>query len=160
MCMKKNVKKLLCVLFVAILCMNLVACGTEYEDTNGEDNYTLETITDENIINMDIGASGLSYEETEVGIIKSSEYSSKNFNGVEQIYQTNFIGKSDVEVYIGTMNVKKGNFKLAIINDGKIIMEVPLDAFGETYRFEDLKGEFAIHVAGESAAFEFYLEVS
>lgn len=153
-------KKIWIFLMMMTLVLSLAACGEEYEDTNGEDDYTLQTITDENIIHLETGASGLSYKESNLGgFLHSSEYSSKKFNGVEQIYLTNFIGKSDVEVYIGHMNVKKGNFKLAIINNDEIIKEIPVDAFNEIYRFEDLKGTFSIHVAGESAAFDFHIDV-
>ena len=146
----------------ALICLVLMlgGCGTKYEDTNGADNFALQTITDENIIARDLGASGLTYTEAHLGdIVHSSEYSSKNFNGVEQIYLVDFLLPSDVDVYIGHMNVKQGNFKLAVINNDEIIFEIPLDAFNELYRFEDLTGSFSIHVAGESAAFEFHMDV-
>lgn len=151
-------KRLLGLLLMILLCFTLAGCE-EYEDTNGDDDYTLQTITDENIIHLETGASGLSYKELNLGSLKSTEYSSKNFNGVEQIFLTNFIGKSDVEVYIGHMNVKKGNFKLVVIHNDEIIKEIPVDAFNETYLFEDLKGTFSVHVAGESAAFEFHIDI-
>ena len=55
-------KKALCLLAAVLLCFGVSGCGGEgYEDTNGADDFTLETITDENIINLDVGASGLSY---------------------------------------------------------------------------------------------------
>ena len=153
-------KKILGLILVISMCLGIVACGTEYEDSNGEDNFTLQTITDENIINIDTGASGLSYSEQSVDdVIFSSEYSSKNFNGVEQIYLTNFISPSDVSVYIGHMNVKSGNFKLVVINNDEIIHEFDLDTFAEEFRFENLTGSFSIHVAGESATFEFYIDI-
>ncbi len=151
-------KKRLVLLLVLLLCFLLAGCK-EYEDTNGEDDFTLQTITDENIIHLDTGASNLTYKELNLGLLKSTEYSSKNFNGVEQIYLTSFWGKSDIEVYIGHMNVKKGNFKLVVINNDEIIKEIPVDAFGETYYFEDLEGDFSVHVAGESAAFSFHIEI-
>ena len=153
-------KKLLSVLLVACMCLALTGCGMEYEDTNGEDDFTLQTITDDDIINLSTGASGLSYTEEHLGeLIHSSEYSSKNFNGVEQIYLTNFIGKSDVEVYIGHMNVESGNFKLVVINNDEIIQEIPLDSFNESFYFKDLKGNFSVHVAGECAKFDFHIEI-
>ena len=152
-------KKIVYVLLVLCMCVGLVGCGQEYEDTNGDDNFTLQTITDQNIIKLDTGASGLGYEESNIGFLHSSEYKAKNFNGVEQLYLTNYIAKSDVTVYIGHMNVKKGNFKLVAILDDKIIKEFPLDAFSEEFFFEDIKGTFSIHVAGESAAFEFYMDI-
>ena len=84
-------KKVLCIVFILCISFTFVGCGTEYADTNGEKDFTLQTITDENIINMETGSSGLVYEEESVGALHSSEYSSKNFNGVEQIYGTNFL---------------------------------------------------------------------
>jgi hypothetical protein len=57
------------------------------------------------------------------------------------------------------MQVKSGNFKLVAINDDKIIKEFPLDAFNEEFLFEDIKGTFSIHLAGESANFELYIDV-
>ena len=153
-------KKALSVFLSAALCLSLVGCGTKYEDTNGADNFKLQTITDQNIIKRDIGASGLAYTEEDLaGVLSSSEYSSKNFNGVEQIFLTNFLLPSDIEIYVGHMNVKSGNFRLAVINNDEIIYEIPPDAFAETFRFEDLTGTFSIHVAGESAAFNFHLNV-
>lgn len=95
-------KKFLSVFCMICMCLALVGCGTEYEDTNGADDFALQTITDENIINLDTGASGLTYSEENLGdVLHSSEYSSKNFNGVEQLYLTNFIAPSDIHVYIG-----------------------------------------------------------
>jgi len=153
-------KKLVCLLLAVVVSFSLAACGKEYEDTNGPDDYTLQTITDENIINLDTGASGLSYKETNLGGLHSSEYYSKNFNGVERIYQNNYLGKSDVFVYIGTMSVTSGNFKLAVVLDDEIIQEIPVDTFNEEFFFEDINGDFSIMVAGESAEFEFYIDIS
>ena len=152
-------KKLVCFLLAILLSLSLVACGEEYEDTNGPDDFSLQTITDENIVNLDIGASNLSYKEQNVGSLHSSEYYSDNYNGVSQIYLEGFVGKSDVTVYIGTMSVTAGNFKLAVVLDDEIIQEIPIDTFNEEFFFEDIKGDFSIVVAGESAEFEFYLDV-
>lgn len=154
-------KKILCLILVSCMCYALVGCGTKYEDTNGTENFTLQTITDENIIKLETGSSGLSYSEENLGdVVHMSEYSSKNFNGVEEIYSTNYIVSSDVRVYIGHMNVKSGNFKLVAINNEQIIHEFDLETFGEEFYFEDITGTFSIHVAGESAAFNFYIEVN
>ena len=143
-----------CLLFV------LAGCGTQYEDTNGSDNFALQTITEQNIINLDLGASGLSFTEEELGdVVSSSGYSAKNFNGVQQLYLTNCLLPSNIEVYIGHMTVTKGNFRLVVVNNDEIIRDIPLDAFNESFYFENITGSFAIHVAGESAAFDFYLDI-
>lgn len=153
-------KRYISIILTVCLVLTLSGCGTQYEDTNGIDDFSLQTITEQNIINMDIGASGLSYTKESLGdVLHSSEYSSRNFNGVEQIYLTNFLLPSDISVYIGHMNVKQGNFTLVVLNNDEIIHEFALDTFGETFRFEDITGSFSIRVAGESAAFEFYIDV-
>lgn len=155
-----TMKKIASVLLAGVLFLGLTGCGSQYKDTNGSDDFTLQTITDQNIIDLDTGASGLRYSEESIdGVAISAEYSAKKFNGVEQIYLTNFIAPSDVSLYIGHMEVTDGNFKLAVLNNDEIIREIPLDAFNETFCFEDLEGSFSIHVAGESAAFSFYLQV-
>ena len=155
--MKKIIR--ICALFA--LCASFAACGKvqKYEDTNGENNFKLQTITDKEIIERSIGGSGLGYSETKIGGIVSKEYSSKNFNGVEHIYHTSFILPSDVMIYVGHLNVKSGNFKIAVINNDKIIDEIPLDSFSETFYYENLEGDFSVHLAGESAKFEMFLEV-
>lgn len=152
-------KRTVVLILALVLCLCLAGCGLQYEDTNGADNFSLQTITDEDIIHLKTGASGLTYEETDLGGITSSEYSAKNFNGVEQIYQTNFLLPSDIEVCIGHMNVDKGNFKLVAVNDDRIIHEFAPDAFNESFLFENLSGSFSIHVAGESAAFSFHIDI-
>ena len=154
--MNKIFKILICL----YLCVFLFACGEEYADTNGADNYTLQTITDSNIINLELGASGLGYKEQNIaGVVFSNEYYSKNFNGVERIYNTNFILPSDVMIYIGYLTVDSGNFRMVIVNDDKIIYDVESGTFNEMLRFDNLKGNFSIHLAGESADFELNLEV-
>lgn len=152
-------KKLLSLILAGCMSLALVACGPEYEDTNGENNFKLQSISNENIIHLQTGASGLSYKETNIGGLHSSEYYSKNFNGVEQIFLNDYIMKSDVHVYIGHMSVESGNFKLVAINNDKIIHEFDLDTFNEDFYFEDIKGPFSIHVAGECAKFEFYIDI-
>ena len=55
--------------------------------------------------------------------------------------------------------MESGNFKLVVINNDEIIQEIERDTFNETFYFEDLKGDFSIHVAGESAKFDFHIDV-
>lgn len=153
-------KKLFSMLLALLMVLTLFACGSEYEDTNGDDNFELETITDDDIIHLRTGSSGMSYKEVSVGSVSSREYSSKNFNGVDEVFQTNYIGDSDVTVSIGYLRVTAGNFRMVVINNDEIIFDVPLDSTAETYIFEDMNGSFSIHVAGESAAVEFDFSVN
>ena len=153
-------KRFLSAFIVLIIILSIVSCGEKYTDTNGDADYTLQTITDYDIINLSTGSSGMTYtEESKILPVSSAEYHSGNFNGVECIYRNYYVGKSDVSIYIGHMNVEKGNFRICVINDGKIIFDIPADAFNETYTFEDLAGDFSVHVAGESAEFKFHIDI-
>ena len=148
----KKIIQILCSLF---LVFGLSGCGKTYEDTNGENNTSLNTITNENIEKMDIGASGLGYSEIDIAGITSREYSSKNFNGVEEIEIAGIVYANRVEVCVDYINVKSGNFKLVVLIDDKIVKEIPNDAFAETYVFENVTDTLSIRAAGESANVEF-----
>lgn len=153
-------KKFLCLILTVLMLLSCAGCGTIYEDTNGDDDYSLQTITDENIIQLNVGASGLSYSETTLDSLSiSSGYHSRNFNGVERIYLADYIFPSDVSVYIGTFSVNKGNFEAVAIHNDQIIQEFTPDSFNQTFIFEDLTGSFSIHLAGESADFDLFIEV-
>ena len=148
-------KKIMTILCACFLVLGLCGCGETYEDTNGENNTSLNTITDENIIKMDLGASNISYSETNVAGISTAEYSSKNFNGVYEVQYSNYLFANRVEVQVDYINVKSGNFKLVILIGDEIVKEVPNDAFAETYVFENVDDTLSIRVAGESANVEF-----
>lgn len=154
-------KKLLYVICVLGLLFSVTACGVEIEDTNGADDYSLATITEDNIINMDLGASGYSISpgaDEQENLSELTTIKGKSFSGVAEIYSTNFIMKSDLCIYIGTMNVKEGNFKLMVLVNDEIVHEFELDEFNETYTLEDVKGYVSIRMAGESANFKYEIQ--
>ena len=153
-------KKFICLVLICLMLFSLTACSTEtYEDTNGPDDYTLQTITDENIIKMDIGGSGFGHKETEFMGITSEEYYSKNFNGVYRLFLTNYILPSDAIIRISYINVHSGNFKMVAVLNDEIYYEFPIGTFSEDFYFKDMKGTFAIYCAGESADFEMHYEM-
>lgn len=153
-------KKIFMIALCCLLILGIYGCGDKYEDSNGEDVYTLQTITDDDIINLTTGSSGMTYKEEGKDLpVSSAEYHSKNFNGVENIYHNYYIGKSDVNIYIGHLTVEKGNLRICIVVDGEIVSDIPLDSFNDTYTFENLEGDMFINVAGESAEFDFSIDI-
>ena len=72
----KKIMKLVCTCF---LVLSLSACGEAIEDTNGENNTSLNTITKEEIVGNSITSSGLGYSESNSMGITSFEYQAKNF---------------------------------------------------------------------------------
>ena len=122
------------------------------EDTNGADNYELQTITDDDIINMEMGCKG--YSVTTNNITKMTEISSGKFTGVYEVVYSNLLGKSDFVLNIYNFKVKSGNFKMAVVHDGEIVDVLTVES-AENYILEDVSGTVSLVIAGESADFSF-----
>lgn len=152
-------KKMIQMLCAFLLLVGLTACGETIDDTNGENNTALNTITTEDIVAESITASGLGYKESEFMGITSFEYNANNFNGVEEVFRESYIITSGVTVDISYIELESGNFRMYVINEGKILKEIEPGEFNESLFFEDIKGEFYIRVAGESAKVEFNFNV-
>lgn len=125
------------------------------EDTNGPDDYTLTTITDENIIKQDMGALNINKS---TGLLNDGvTFKSNKFTGVYRVFTTNFLFGSDFQMDLAGFWVNGGNFKMAIVNNDEIIAVVEPGMFAEVL-LHDLKGSFSLIIAGESADFEFTLD--
>lgn len=123
------------------------------EDTNGAENFALQTITDANIINKDIGAVGGPNMSTD-NISNTTTYSSEKFTGVAEIYGTNITATS-MDIIVNHAGVTEGNFKLVLLVDDEIVHEFKLNELTQTYTLENPSGYVSLVIAGESANFEF-----
>ena len=152
----RGIKKILTgigvLVFIAVFAIRMLQSDLEHiEDTNGADNYSLQQITDSNIINMDIGALNFSMTDTPLTL---KEYSSEKFTGVAEIYLTNIWGnRFDITLY--NLWVESGNFKAVLIHNDEIVHEFRLNELMQTYTLENPNGTVALRIAGESADFEF-----
>ncbi len=122
------------------------------EDTNGADNYNLQTITDMNIINRDIGPMGL--KKSNSIVTNTISYSSKKFTGVEEIYGENIVA-TRMEFNINHAHVTEGNFKIVLLVDDEIVHEFKLNELIQTYVLENPSGYVSLRIAGESVNFMF-----
>lgn len=155
--LNEKTKKILVVICAIVIVVVAVIWFTQdglehIEDMNGADNYTLQQITDSNIINRDVGAMGL--KTSTDSISNTTTYSSKKFTGVEEIYGIN-IKTNRMEFTINHARVDAGNFKIALVVNDKIVHEFKLNELTQTYVLEDVSGYVALRIAGESADFQF-----
>lgn len=160
---KQNLQKQNNVLWI-IFAVVMVALGAYFflidsmehiEDANGPDNYALAVITDENIIKQDMGALNV---KKSTGLLNDGiTFSSKKFSGVHRVFVTNFFLNSDFHMELAGFWVNDGNFRMCIVNEGKIIADVEPGMFPEVL-LHDLNGSFELVIAGESADFEFTLD--
>ena len=155
--MNEKTKKLLigagAVILVIVCCVWMFSDNLEHiEDTNGADNYSLQTITDDNITKMDLGA--LNLNESTDNISNTTTYSSNKFTGVSEIYGENIIGNR-FEITINHARVDSGNFKIVLLEDDEIVHEFKLNELTQTYVLENPSGYISLRIAGESADFMF-----
>ena len=73
------------------------------------------------------------------------------------VFQPNFFFASEFRMDVAGFWVNSGNFRMCIVNDGKIIATVEPGMFA-TCELSDLNGSFELVIAGESADFEFTLD--
>lgn len=122
------------------------------EDTNGAENFALQTITDEDIAKIEMGS--LNVGTSKNSITNMTEISSSKFTGVYEVLYTNLIGKSDFLLNIYDFQINGGNFKMAVVHDGKIVKTLTEENYEETL-LEDINGTVSLVIAGESADFSF-----
>ena len=141
-------RKLIITISILMICF-MTSCKSfkQIKDTNGPDDYTLNTITDEDIIK--------GFNSVSIGSIDSSKNNVYNlkvnkFSGVNRIYKKDFKDKTiTLEI---TSKVESGNFKIAIVVDDKIVETIPANTT-KTVVTEVTKGNYSIRVAGEETKF-------
>lgn len=149
-------KKIFSLLLVVLMVIFASGCGVQIEDTNGADNYDIVTLTEENIIKMNVGAS--SYSESTSGSSAYTKYSGKTFSGVAEIYSSTYF-KSDIIIDIVDYKIKAGNFKLVAVCDDEIIHTFEPTDVADIVTLEDINGTLSIRMVGESAEFEFKMDI-
>lgn len=126
------------------------------EDTNGPDNFDLQVITEENIIDRDLGSIGGPKISKSILTGDTITFSAEKYTGVSEILYDNFILPSDFDLSLTSFEVYEGNLKLLVIHNDEIAAELQPDMFVD-YRLEDIKGTVSLRIAGESASFQFYI---
>ena len=138
------------VVFIAVFALWMFGSDLEHiEDTNGADNYDLQVITDQNIINKDIGA--LNFKTVDMPMTLT-DYKSNKFTGVAEIFLTNvWANRFDITVY--NLWVDSGNFKAVLVHNDEIVHEFTNNELTQTYTLKNPSGTVALRIAGESADF-------
>ena len=137
----KNIKNKLFVpvILIAVIIAGIMLFNTDLEhieDTNGADNFELQTITDEDIAKIEMGSLNVGVSTN--NITNMTEISSSKFTGVYEVLYTNLIGKSDFLLNIYDFQINSGNFKMVVVHDGEIVHTItPENA--EEFLLEDIK---------------------
>ena len=145
-------KKCFALMLAVVLALSCTACGSaKIEDTNGADNTALNTITDQNILKLDLPSAGHGTKTTGL-LSKQVEFNSKDFSGVVEILWTDMAAGSFI-VDLMDYTVTGGNFRMVVVNDNRIVADIAPGT--DQICINDLSGYVSLRIAGESAAYSF-----
>ena len=120
------------------------------EDTNGADNYSLQTLTENDILADSITALGVETRDDLLSDVVT--YSSDKFSGVYLLHSDTYYGT--VTITVNHTEVTSGNFRLVAVVNGEIVHDFALNELTQSYTVENMSGKLELIMAGESAAFE------
>ena len=128
-------------------------------DTNGAEDFSLATLTEADILAKNLTCTG--GPNRSMGrlnlpggwsISDGVELSAKQFSGVTDILWADYILPSDFSLSLDHFSVTEGNFRMMVINEGKIIADIQPGDHVDIL-IEGLTGYTTVRIAGESAAF-------
>lgn len=151
----KKIQRMVVILF--ILALSLSGCGSfimdHIEDTNGADDFSLASITDEEICQSRSHIAVASITTTSGG---KTEIRIGKLSGVMQPDASLASVKASGEtlVWHAASVVTSGNLRICIVRNGEEIAgEFPINGEGEI-RIENAAGRYTLKIAGESAEFK------
>lgn len=144
-------------LILIFLILSLLLTGCEYgqiEDTNGEEDYSIQTILDDKI-----------KEGPNTRYVINSKWSTKDnvttmkiekFSGIF-LLRTTHVSNKTLTYEIDSI-VEKGNFKIVIVKNNEEIINVLINST-ELVTINDAEGKYQIKAVGESAKFKMSFEI-
>lgn len=128
----------------------------EYKDTNGENDFSLCKITDEDIIEgMDSSTLNIvTFDEEQ----NEYWYLGKYFNGSTSLSTGTPLTKNNT-INIQKFSVTKGNARLLILADNTIVHDFSPNESNQELSLNNLQGDISLVIAGESTNFEVIFKV-
>lgn len=139
-----NKKYFLIMIFFMFL--SLTAC-THIGDTNGDQDFTIETFTDLDIINK---SSHMALGFVESNLNGKITIKAKKFSGVYGIYSVN-ANNEPLSITVES-SCSSGNLRIVLINDETIIGDYEINTT-DSIDIENANGKYIVKIVGESAKF-------
>lgn len=150
-------KKIISTILVAILVLSLCSCNFGHiEDTNGENDHTLCSLTEEDLLSG--SNSFVQNVATKSRVGNKITYKVNKFSGVNTIANEYF--SNEAELTIDTCFVlSQGNARIAVIVNGEISCDIPVGESTTTIAVP-ADTSVVIRLAGESAGFDLSIELN
>lgn len=150
----KNTKKITSVtaLLLVLICALITTCACFFkhiEDTNGEEDISLCSITEERLCQSGTSYVVMAYVSSHIN--NTYNFSAEKMSGVRELISFNASSNNSYAFNI-TSSVTRGNLRLYFLNKGKIAEDVEI---GGTDRvvISGISGKCELRAAAESAAF-------
>ena len=141
------------VVFIIVFALMTLNFNLEHiEDTNGDDVYILQKISDYDIIDMKPGALNVSQSDELFNNLPT--FKSKKFTGVYEIYTSNILSANRFDITLYNTVVNSGNFKIVLVYNNEIVHEFKLNELEQSFTLKNVKGTVSLRIAGESADFK------
>ena len=141
-------KRILCLLLIVML-FSLTSCS-HIEDTNGPDDYSLTTLSEENILNRKGSTTTVGTVRTKslIGGNLKGSYKVSKVSGVSTIIK--FECKGTTVKFEIDFTVTSGNAILAVVSDGTIVRKIEANQVVE-FEVNNSKDTYQLVIVGESA---------
>lgn len=142
-------KKYICLLLFAFAVCSMAGCSANmYEDTNGAEDFSLQILTDEDIL-RDTGVARVMSSTTTFNGKTVCE--TKTMSGVLALYEDRLRGE-DFRIVVSS-EFTKGNARLVLVLNDEIVHEFALHGEDQVFMLKDVTGDISLKVAGESTGF-------
>lgn len=142
------VKRILLLVLLLFLVVSLGACSYKHiEDTNGENNFSIVSISDDKIISK---SQNLTYGSVRTTKNGETTLKIKKMSGVMDLEKT----KVDDQglIYSVESTVNSGNFRIVVTLAEKIISDIEVNCKTDI-TVPNTKGTYVLKIVGESANF-------
>ena len=142
---------------ILAMCLGLAACG-QIEDTNGEDDYSLATITEEQLVKGTNSSSKVGFLHTQIN--DSHTFKVNKFSGVEAIESIRATESTKSITFLVECTRNSGNLYVYVRCDGQIVGDFEIGTKDDLVIENPAPGKYELCVAGESASYELNLTIT
>ena len=144
------------IFLVILMCFMLFGCS-HIEDTNGSDDYSIVTYSNDDILNKSSSHIMVGYSESikSFGGKTSGEIKCNKFSGIKNIKKSKYNSKVNIDI---KCNVTSGNFMVVVIYDNMIYKTISANKSSSFSMNVD--GYLTIKIVGESAKFDVEFSIS
>lgn len=129
-----------------ILLLCAASCAAHYADTNGDADFSLQTLTEEDILSKNNYLQTMASQST---ANNKTKVSVGKFSGVRILH----IFRSGTHTLTVTPGVTAGNLRLVLCTEDRILHDFALTGEEQTFTVDASAGSVFFKVAGESAEF-------